>query len=285
MSTVPDEHGPGVRPAGERRAVPFSAYAAWYDAFNHNKDYDAEVEYLLRKVADYRDPPRRWLDIGCGTGHHLASLHARGVECEGVELSPSMVERARMMYPHIPVHLGSAQEFAAAGNQDVVSMLFHVINYQTTDVMVRRALARASAHLAPSGLLVLDFWNTEAVLRDPPVFRVREAQVDGRSLVRLSIPRENRTEHRIDVVYQFRWDSPEGAVAHEEVHAMRHFSGGELEAFLRDAGMTVLCCEAWMQDRPLSSDDWYGFICARLRKAEPDERYSAVKASNDGISS
>jgi SAM-dependent methyltransferase len=249
---------------GDRRPLTaFDRYADWYDAFNEAKNYDAEVRYLLRIVAEVTSPPRRWLDIGSGTGHHAAALAARGIDVDGVELSPAMVARARRAYPHIRFHLGSAQDFALEGDRDVISMLFHVVNYQTSDAMLRTAFARVAAHLAPSGLLLLDFWNSDAVLNDPPVRRVREAGVDGRPLFRISTPREDRDRRRIDVLYEFRWDSPDGSLVHEELHTLRHFTSGELAEFLGQAGLTVMRCDAWMQDRPLAADDWYGVICAR----------------------
>jgi SAM-dependent methyltransferase len=253
-----------ARRTGDRGALTaFDRYAEWYDAFNQAKNYDAEVQYLLRIVAEVASPPRRWLDIGSGTGHHAAALAARGIDVDGVELSPAMVARARRVHPHIRFHLGSAQEMRLEGNRDVVSMLFHVVNYQTSDSMVGAAFEGVAAHLAREGVLLLDFWNSDAVRADPPVRRVRAALIDGRPLFRISTPRENRDSRRVDVLYEFRWDSPAGQLEHQELHAIRHFTGNELESFLENAGMTVAKCDGWMQNRPLSPADWYGVICAR----------------------
>lgn len=251
-----------ARATGEEVTSSFGRYADWYDAFNHEKHYEAEVRYVLEMLEEIADPPRRWLDIGCGTGRHLSYLFARGIAVEGLDHSPAMIARARSSYPDIPFHVGTAQDLTMEGNRDVVSMLFHVMNYQVSDAMVGGALERIAAHLAPTGVFVFDFWNSEAVLRDPPVRRVRETQVEGRSLFRVSNPIEDQGRRLIDVQYQFHWDSPEGALVHEEVHTLRHFSRGEFETLLRAAGMTMLKCQAWMTERRLSPDDWYGFICA-----------------------
>lgn len=248
--------------ADAARPTAFHHYAAWYDAFNPDKNYAVEAEYVLGHVDALAGRPQRWLDIGCGTGRHLAWLHGRGIAVEGVDASAAMIARARSTHPDIAFHVGTAQDFDLARHRDVVSMLFHVINYQTSDDAVRAALRNISSHLDRSGVLVLDFWNSEAVLRDPPAVRVREARVDGRSLFRVSRPREDRGRRLVDVHYQFRWDHPEGDLAHEELHELRHFSGGELEGFLRDAGLRVLTCDGWMSGRPLCHEDWYGFICA-----------------------
>src|SRR5947209_1898012 len=93
-------------------AVAFNRYADWYDAFNEGKNYDAEVGYVLSQVEQMCGSPKRWLDIGCGTGHHLSHVSARGIAVEGVDRSQTMIARARAAHPDIPFHIGTAQEFA-----------------------------------------------------------------------------------------------------------------------------------------------------------------------------
>ena len=250
--------------AGRAQGVAFDRYAEWYDAFNQSKNYEGEAEYVLRqieRVAARR--PQRWLDLGCGTGHHLAAWKKLGLDVEGVDRSESMIARARARHPDIPFHVASAQQFAPDGARDAVSMLFHVLNYQTTDEMVNAALARIATHLAPGGVFVFDFWNSDAVRRDPPVARVRSTQIDGRLLYRLSSPLEQRADRLVSVRLEFRWDSPDGELALAEDHVLRHFDEGELREWLRAASLTLETCDAWMTERTLGNTDWYGFVCAR----------------------
>ena len=261
-----------MRSSGAPPLTAFDRYAAWYDAFNRQKDYDAEARYVLRRARQFVADPVRWLDVGCGTGRHLGVLQSLGLDVEGVDMSPGMITRARAIFPRIPFHVATSQDFRLEGGRDVVSLLFHVMSYQVSDVAIHAALARAAAHLGPTGVVMFDFWNSDAVLGDPPVRRVREAQIDGRSLVRIATPSEDRSRRRVDVRYEFRWDSPDGPLEHEELHALRHFSGRELAAFLHDAGMTVLACDGWAHDHPLARD-WYGFMCAGHK---PGSRRSAL---------
>ena len=244
----------------------FDRYAAWYDAFNQGKDYAAEARYVLARVKAWQPAPATWLDIGCGTGNHLAVLQSAGIAVEGVDASPEMIARARIAHPEIPFHVATAQEFRLHGMRDVISMLFHVLNYHPTDAAVAATLENVAAHLAPRGLFVFDFWHGGGVQLDPPAVRVREARVDGRPLFRTARPTEDRARSLIDIRYEFRWDSPEGPVAYEEHHALRHFTAKELEGFLGRAGLDVLACEGWMQPgRALQPQEWYGLICARKR--------------------
>jgi glycine/sarcosine N-methyltransferase len=38
---------------------------------------------------------RRVIDVACGTGHHAAMFHSWGLQVEGADLSPAMIDRAR----------------------------------------------------------------------------------------------------------------------------------------------------------------------------------------------
>lgn len=252
-------------PGSSSNTIAFGRYADWYDAFNPGKHYDSEASYVFSNVVHLAGPPSTWLDIGCGTGHHVASLKRMGVAAEGVDASVSMIERARRLYPDVTFHVAAAQEFSVQPPRDVVSMLFHVIDYQTDDDALDRALERVSAHLAPGSLFAFDFWNSDAVLRDPPHKRVRTATIDGRSLFRLSYPSEDRSRRLIDVRYEFRWDSEDGPMAHQETHALRHFGLDELATRLDRFGLDVASSHAWLTTRPVKQNDWYGFACARRR--------------------
>jgi SAM-dependent methyltransferase len=255
--------------AGAATTEAFGRYAGWYDAFNEGKDYAAEVDYLLRRIERFASPPRRWLDVGCGTGRHLAHLQTRGLSVEGVDASAAMIARARRAHPQVPFHVGTAQDFRLDPGRDVISLLFHVMSYQLTDDSLRRALSTVAAHLDPEGVLVFDFWHAEAVRRDPPRRRVRETRIEGRPLFRISDPRDRTGDGSTAVHFEFRWDSPDGPLAHRETHVLRAHTQEELEGLLRATGFAVLACEGWMTGEPLGPGNWYGLLLARLEKPAP----------------
>jgi len=47
-------------------------------------------------------------DIGCGTGHHVANLSAKNLNVIGIDISPSMIKKAREEYPSYNFRLGNA---------------------------------------------------------------------------------------------------------------------------------------------------------------------------------
>jgi len=44
------------------------------------------------------------VDIGCGTGHHVNNFHANNINVIGVDISPSMIKRAKEEFPHLADH-------------------------------------------------------------------------------------------------------------------------------------------------------------------------------------
>ena len=57
------------------------------------------LERLLARYIPAQGNRRRLLDVGVGTGHHLAELRRRGYDAAGVDGSAEMLERARIANP------------------------------------------------------------------------------------------------------------------------------------------------------------------------------------------
>jgi SAM-dependent methyltransferase len=47
-------------------------------------------------------------DIGCGTGHQSGILHSKGLKVIGVDISPSMINKAKENYPDLDFKVGNA---------------------------------------------------------------------------------------------------------------------------------------------------------------------------------
>ena len=76
-----------------------------YEAYEHDP-YSNCFTYSRMRLGQMLDGylPRTGaglsaLDVGCGTGHHLRLLHARGFEVAGIDGSPEMLEAARLAVP------------------------------------------------------------------------------------------------------------------------------------------------------------------------------------------
>ena len=82
-------------------------YADIYDylVFNNLKD-DYEIGYILNNSSP--SSKSKMLDIGCGTGHHVASLSSKGLDVLGIDISPSMIKKAKDNFPNYNFSVGDA---------------------------------------------------------------------------------------------------------------------------------------------------------------------------------
>ena len=82
-------------------------YADIYDylVFNNLKD-----DYEVGEIVNLSTPSERSriLDIGCGTGHHVASLSAKGLDVLGIDISPSMIKKAKANFPDYKFQVADA---------------------------------------------------------------------------------------------------------------------------------------------------------------------------------
>ena len=83
---------------------PFYADVYDYLVFNNMKN-----EYEVGEIINKTDATSQSivLDIGSGTGHHVALLSAKGIDAIGMDVSPSMVEQAKKNYPDYKFEVGN----------------------------------------------------------------------------------------------------------------------------------------------------------------------------------
>ena len=82
-------------------------YAEIYDylVFNSLKD-EYEVGEIINKTSP--SSQSKILDIGCGTGHHVAELASRSIDTIGIDLSPSMIKKAKENFPNYKFKVADA---------------------------------------------------------------------------------------------------------------------------------------------------------------------------------
>jgi SAM-dependent methyltransferase len=253
--------------------IPFDLYARYYDLLYRDKDYRAEAEYVSKLLREVKPGAKSVLELGCGTGGHAAHFAALGYRLAGVDLSATMVERARAKAEAYPEAARAALSFSEGDVRtvrlnetfDTVISLFHVMSYQTTDADLRDAIRTAAAHLAPGGAFYFDFWHGPAVLSDPPTVRVKRIEDARIRVVRVTEPVPEPENDVIDVRFEvFIEDKNDGAISRvEESHRMRYLFADRMEALLREGGFSVVSAPAWMSRDALTAKHWYGGILCR----------------------
>ena len=80
------------------------------DRFSFITAYGADLLTLLDARAG-----ERVLDLGCGSGHQVAELAARGAQVVGMDADLAMLDLARSAYPDLAFREGDAQSLDVAG--------------------------------------------------------------------------------------------------------------------------------------------------------------------------
>ncbi|WP_309221846.1 class I SAM-dependent methyltransferase [Halorussus sp. MSC15.2] len=139
----------------------YAEYPETYDAIYAEKDYDAEVEFVLDRfaaVAGGDADAERALIVGCGTGEHSKRLREEGFEVVGVDKYPAMVERARTK-SDAEFRVGELPDLPVDGQFDLVWFPFTVVQHLDPDA-VAESLRAAADHLTADGVLVFDQFAT-----------------------------------------------------------------------------------------------------------------------------
>jgi len=136
----------------------FTQTAAFYDAIYaaRGKDYAGEAESLAGWIRDAMPDATRLLDVGCGTGAHLAEFARLGFSVRGIDADVKMVALARSRLPEVEVEFADMTTFALGERFDAVVSLFGTTAYARIPKHLDAAIARMAEHLAPGGALIVE---------------------------------------------------------------------------------------------------------------------------------
>ena len=95
----------------------------------------------------------RILDLGCGTGHLTNQIAQAGAEVVGIDISQSMIEEARRLYPRIPFEIADGANFHFDRSFDAV-FSNAAIHWMKDQPAVARCIWDA---LKPVGRFVAEF--------------------------------------------------------------------------------------------------------------------------------
>jgi len=209
-------------------------HAGIYDDLytGRSKDYATESDTLVTEIRSRMPAARSLLDVGCGTGRHLARLRESFDEVAGVEPSAPMRAIAARRLPGVPILDGEVESLATGSRYDVVVCLFSVIGYARS---LRRAIGRLAAHVRPGGVLIVEPWMSPEQFDDGHVGN-DFARVGDRAIFRMSHSRRDGTVSVLTMHYLVGTGS---GVAHfSDVHRLTMSTEGEYRAAFAAAGCT-----------------------------------------------
>ena len=134
-------------------------YADIYDflVFNNLKD-DFEVGEIVNRTTPTSESVI--LDIGCGTGHHVAKLGDNGLNVLGIDISPSMIKKAKENFPQYHFLVGDVineNEFKSKSFTHILCLYFTL--YYMEDK--QRFFNNCFDWLQPGGYLIVHLVNRD----------------------------------------------------------------------------------------------------------------------------
>lgn len=246
-------------------------YAGGYDALYKDKSYGAECDLVEQAFARFGTvKPELLLDVGCGTGGHAIEMARRGYSVQGVDLSPHMIEIARIKAegkPHadkINWNVADARNFEVKQQFDAAIMMFAVLGYLNSNQDVLAALANIRRHLRTGAVFACDFWYGPAVLTQRPGDRVRVVPTQSGKLIRATHTELDVNACTAAVNFDIYDISQDNLVSEtNETHRMRYFFATDLSLLLERSGFALKQLSAFPDlDAPLSVDTWNAFAVA-----------------------
>ncbi|MBC7920689.1 MAG: class I SAM-dependent methyltransferase [Ferruginibacter sp.] len=112
-------------------------------------------------------PEDQILDLACGRGRHAIYLNQRGFDVTGVDISPENIAYAgQFTNEHLRFLVHDMREPFPVFPFDWVLNLFTSFGYFQTEAENFRAIRAVADALRTGGRLVVDFMNTDKILRE-----------------------------------------------------------------------------------------------------------------------
>jgi SAM-dependent methyltransferase len=222
--------------------------------------YTADLAYYVERARAARGPV---LEAACGTGRVLIPTLEAGVDIDGFDLEPAMIERLRAkaaakgFAPRLEV--GDLREFTMPRRYALVTVPFRAfMHLHATDDQIA-ALRCLREHLVPGGALVLNlFYPRWEYIREHDDLRVLEREFDdaatGRHVAFWDTAHYDRVNQRVTVEREVVVRDRDRATTHLYGFSLRWTFLYEMELLLRAAGFTRHAVARGWDDGPFTSD-------------------------------
>lgn len=240
----------------------FDGYADYYDLLYEDKDYTKEAKYIDRLIKKYHFSAKSILDLGCGTGKHASLLaQMRYEKVHGVDMSSKMLEKAYergKQQKNLSFFHKNIQDFSLNEKYDVVTALFHVMSYQTTEENIENVFLSVKQHLNEDGIFIFDCWYGPAVLSELPEIRLKRLENDKIAVLRIAEPLLMENDDLVDVFYDvIIKDKNNGEIKIiKERHRMRYLFKNNILRIINKFGFDYIDSFEFSKENPISKKTW-----------------------------
>ncbi|MEU6633936.1 class I SAM-dependent methyltransferase [Streptomyces parvus] len=206
------------------------------DIYRRHKNYAGEADRIRELALEYRPDASSLLDVGCGTGEHLARLRQH-FDVAGVDLAPPMIRIATAKLPGVPLLQDDMRTFSLDRTFDVVCSMYSSVGYLATADDLSTAVKNMTGHLRPGGVLIVEPWILREDWNGGDLVQADFENEEGK-VVRMGRWTTRNGRSRVEMHYLVATDS--GPVGHfVDEQELSLFSREEYEAAFRSAGCAV----------------------------------------------
>lgn len=205
---------------------------------------NGDVEYFLRHLASVPGPV---LEAAVGTGRVLIPLAEAGLAMEGLDHSPSMVDRCRAncfergLSPIL--HVADMASFKQAERYAAVVVAAGSIRNLNDRNQARATLANIHASLAPGGLALIDVIAPRAEVAPGPVHNWERGDTIW-TVQRVALREEPNESRCLELLRYEKWRS--GELIAQELHryVLLRWSLQEFHDLLTETGFVDIMVDA-----------------------------------------
>lgn len=150
-------------------------------------DLYAPLKSTVFAMEPYRDLIQRWgqpaLELGCGDGDPLLDLRAAGLDVDGIDSSPDMIERlerrAAARDLQVTAWVDSMEDLRTERPYRTIFLAGPTFNLLPDDETMAQALRAVRRALATEGAAVIPLFEPEPVYDEAPGVMARQDTPDG----------------------------------------------------------------------------------------------------------
>lgn len=177
------------------------------------------------------------LELGVGGGHNLSHL-VSDFDAVAVDLSPDMIEQARILNPNVEFRVGDMRTYRDGEKYDAV-IIDDAICYMTTHDDLLKVFDTAKAHLNPGGVFVCAPDEFKETLKAPAIESNVQPMPGGGSFAFVEYvhdPDPNDTSY--ECIFTFYVHDGGRFQRFEDIHTLGVFPKDDWMRLLAQAGFT-----------------------------------------------
>ena len=243
-------------------------YSEVYNLLYEGKNYKKEFNFIKKIIRKYQKKPKTLLDLGCGTGSYSKLMTELKLNVTGVDSSKSMLKIAKSRYKKhkkLIFKESNILKMDLKKKYNVVSALFHILSYQTTDKNINKFFKNSEKHLTTNGILIFDFWYKDGVFNLQKPLRFREVENKYFKVRRITNSKWFKKKDLIKdihnlIVFNKRNKSIK---KFKEIHPMRYFNLKNIKKFLKENKLKFIKSLDLNTNRNVSKKSWGALVIAK----------------------